>query len=165
MNEEMKERSGSFICATMTYDREDYRKMADCILMRHGKTIPAGHVELVLDKVTSPLVLHLLLLRLLTLSKTDFDAIRRMGDGIDAIHRYLQQVIENSPSDPMCLTKDFLLSAMRNGADAHFASLLLGLLAYCEDGLREEDLRGLCHANKTKWVELHYQEFLELYGY
>lgn len=165
MTPELREKERSFTLAAIGYDREDYRRMAGCILSEYAKSLSDSLVAAVLDKTETPLQLHLLLLRLLNLSKDDFDAINKAGGGIGAINAYLSRVIADSPADTSALVLSYLSVLLSESANLYFYSMILNLLAFSGTGMYEDDIRRAFEIATQPWVELDYLDFLSRFGF
>ena len=162
---ELNAQKESFIVKNISHSREDFRGIIRCILSQYAKSISDVHMELLLDKARTPIQLHLVLLRLLDLRASDFEAIQKLGGGIDAINEYLAQVINNSPAEIEELISEYLKTIFEEFKNPRFAMYLLNLLSCCEYGLHEDDIRALFDLSNTEWISLDYIEFLEQFGF
>ena len=165
MTHELAEHKDTFVMKEMSYDIDDYRAMVRVILEQSGKSISESHVEMLIEKVHTPLELKLLLLRLLGLNSVDFDAIRQIGDGMDAINEYLRQLISDSPDNVEEMIANYMESLIEDSRDQNWAVLILNLLAFSEYGLSEDDMRKMLEMLDTDWVSLDYLDFLERFAF
>jgi len=155
----------SFLLSSMTYDRQGLQAMTHSLLRRYGKAINDTLIEQISAKATTPLQLHVLLLRLLNLSSKDFAAIEQQGGGMTAINGYLQGLIAEASSDEGQLLEDYLRSLQEGSANPDFDLILLSLLTFTDRGLQETDLHALIANTTLQWVQLDYMEFLARYAF
>ena len=165
MNEEIKRRHASFSLSELKYTTADYEAMVRCILERYGKSISYAHIKMICEKVCTSLQLHLLLLRLVNLNSTDFEAIARDGGGIEAINAYLKKVIAESPNTAEELVAHYLIDLIKETKNNAFILQLLKLLTFCESGFQEDDLRVLVEMSSIRWVEIGFLDFFERFGF
>ena len=163
--EEIEARKGSLLCEQIAYETEDYRQMANRILEKNGKQINPACIEAVLRKIQTPLQLQLLLMRLMRLDTDDFREIQKSGGGIEEINRYLQKVIDDSPTETDELVAVTLRDLLEDRENPTFFLLLFHMLSVCRYGLREDDVQPLFELAGQKWTELEYLEFLEQYAF
>lgn len=86
--------------------------------------------------------LRLLMQRLLLLSRSDYEKIKKSGDGIEAISRYLQEVISAAPNH----TADFIseqLTSLEAEIGQGFVKAVLAVLAELPYGISRGDLQGV----------------------
>ena len=162
---EIEERKESLTFAQIVYGMEDYRQMANHILKKNGKQINRACIEAVLKKIQNPLQLQFLLMRLMRLDTEDFRTIQKSGGGIDDINRYLQKVIDDSPTETGELVAATLHALLKDYEDPTFFLMFFHILSLCEYGLRGEDMQPLFDLAGKKWTELEYMEFLEQFAF
>lgn len=157
---EITQSEKSFSLTQMQYDHAALQAMAQRILQKNGKSLNVALLEQISQKVSTPLHLQLLLLRLMNLGTSDFDAIQRSGGGMDAINAYLGSLIRNCPEDMASMIALQLQTLLDQSASRNLSALLLALLGFSEYGLQEIDLQKLCFMMDQPWVELDYLDFL-----
>ena len=165
MTDKIEEKRNSLIISQIPYDRDDYRKMAECILNRGGKSLAPSLIEAVLDKTQTALQLQLHIVEMLDLDFDDFTAIQEIGNGMDAINTYLKQVIDDSPEDideGIILYLDRLIHESKNPM---FHVFMINLLACCEYGIHEDDIREMYEYGGMDFIELDYLDFLERFAF
>ena len=101
----------------------------------------------------------------MNLRSSDFDAIQKLGGGIEAINAYLLQVIDESPADFEELVSEYLKGLLDEYSNPPFAVCLLSFLAYCEHGLQEDDIHELFRMCNVQWISIDYVEFLEQFSF
>lgn len=165
MTDKIEERKNSLALSKIPYDRDDYRKMAECMLSKGGKSLAPYLIEAILDKTHTALHLQLHIVGMLDLDFDDFSAIQQIGSGMDAINTYLKQVIDDSPEavdDGIILYLDRLIHESKNPM---FHVFMINLLACCEYGVHEDDVRAMYEFGKMNFTELDYLDFLERFAF
>ncbi|MBE6944301.1 MAG: DUF4062 domain-containing protein [Ruminococcaceae bacterium] len=163
--QEIADHKESLHISHIQYTIDDYRQMANRILEKNGKQINSTCIELAITKIQTPLQLQLLLMRLIRLDAKDFALIQQSGGGIDQINSHLTKIIESSPTETGGLVAVYLQELLGERKDPVFYLFLLNLLAFCEYGLQEDDLRALFDLANQQWTELEYVDFLERYTF
>ena len=163
--QEIADRKESLRLSRLDYTAEDYRMMAQHILDKNAKQLNPDCIALALTKIQTPLQLQLLLMRLMRLDAKDFASIQQSGGGMERINAYLKKVIEDSPTETEGLVAAYLKELLGDGERPAFCMYLLSLLAFCEYGLQEDDLRALFELANQRWTELEYVDFLERYAF
>lgn len=101
-------------------------------------------IQAILAKPASdtPLYLSLLVQRLLMMNKEDFDAIRKLGEGMSAITEYQKQLVAACPNELSNMSVELLrVTGQRiNGPMVASVAQLIGITRY---GLRQQDLAAL----------------------
>ncbi len=161
----LKEVSKSFKFSLMEYEKADYRAMAERLLQRHGKALNDQLLEQLVEHTVSPLQLNVLLLRLLNLNASDFDAINQAGGGMDAINAYLQQVIENSSADLPQMIGNLMRTLLEQCPNPEFEMVVLSFIAFSEFGLPESDLEKMVEMSDQNWVQLDYLDLLARFSF
>ena len=165
MTDALEGRRNSLILRQISYDREDYRRMAECILDKNGKSLNPSLIEAVLDKSHTPLQLQLNVVKLLNLDQSDFDRIQELGGGMDAINSYLREIIEASQDRLDYAILEYLEKLISESENPEFQVFLIGLLTFCEYGVGEEDMHAIFELLEVGWVELDYLDFLERFSF
>lgn len=164
-SEKITESRQSFRLSNLVYDRRGLEGMANSLLKQHGKTVNSALILQLCQKVTTPLQLNVLLLRLINLNSSDFAAIEKRGGGIVAINLYLQDLIDRASSDEERLLADYLMTLLDGSSVADFALMVLSFLVFSDRGLSETDLQNLIGVTQLSWVQMDYMEFLEQYAF
>ena len=91
---------------------EDNEKilLINAIAKSRHKEISKQVINKIIQKEDSdnPLYLSLIVERLLMLDHEDFQNIRHLGDGMDAINKYMSQIVDQSGNDLVSISKDIL---------------------------------------------------------
>ncbi|MDL2273024.1 DUF4062 domain-containing protein [Oscillospiraceae bacterium OttesenSCG-928-G22] len=132
---------------------EDVREIAVSIASDYHKTFDARVIEAILEKrdldgemaARNPLYLTLLVQDLVMMDRYEHRIIEAyVAEGmpaVDAISRYMTELIESSPGTPEAKFSDIVFRAERLvGRD--FVRVALSLVAESRTGLREADLEG-----------------------
>ena len=102
---------------------------------------------------------HFLIQRLCMFSRKDYDQIRQLGGGMDAISLYQSQVIEQCP-DSLPEMANMLLhhgACQFDNPDIYEAMIYL---AVAHLGLRESDLKALLLRDGKKWNDLDFASYI-----
>lgn len=165
MTEKIEGRKSSLILREIVYDRDDYFGIAKCILDKNAKSLNPSLIEAVIDKSYTPLQIHLNIVRLLNLKQSDFDRIQELGGGMDAINSYLREIIDASQDRVDYAILEYLEQLITESENPKFQVFLIGLIAFCEYGVGEEDLHAMFDLIEIDWVELDYLDFLERFSF
>lgn len=157
--------ANSFKFRLIEYEKADYLAMAQRLLQQQGKKINDELLEQMVQHTTSPLQLRAMLLRLLNLNASDFEQINSQGGGIDAINAHLRKIIENTSSDLPGVIGALLQAFLGESPDPRFAVMLLGLIAFSDFGLPEDDLEKIMDQDGHRWVQLDYLDFLARFAF
>ena len=132
-------------CKTLKPIAEDEKRLIIAgMLEEKNRELSAPVIQAILDKpaANTPLYLSLLVQRLLLMNKEDFDAIRKLGDGMDAITAYQKKLVDACPDSLSDMSVELLrVTGQRiNGPMIEAVAQLIGLSRH---GLRLQDLATL----------------------
>lgn len=139
------------------------RTMISGILASMGKelSLPVTEAILAKEQAANPLYLYLACARLTLMNAEDFQAIREMGDGMEAITARHLKVIAALPEDLDGLSAA-LAAAVGERFQAGFAGAAFRYLALSRHGLRLSDLERLLRLEGISFSQL---EFAQLVNY
>lgn len=123
---------------------QDKRHVIQGILETHNRELSAQVTDamVLLPGSDNPLYLSFLVQRLMMMNKQDFDAIRRQGDGMDAITHHQLAVLQTCPQQLDAMSVELMDTAAAR-IDSAMVLPALNFLALSPHGLRSTDLAAL----------------------
>ena len=114
------------------------------ILRDAGRELDDTVIEAIIYRKSSdsPFYMGMLIMRLLMLRGSDFEAIRSLGDGMENISRYQRQIVEAFPDS----LDDAILELIRAASErigGRMAEKAVAYIAMSRNGLRQEELMSL----------------------
>lgn len=136
---------------------EESRAMIESHLRYRNKSLAPAVVDKMMRmvEIRRPFCIDILIQRLTMFNKNDFDVIREYGNDMDAINRYLLEVIDGLPTTVGSLSVE-VIGAASSRIDDDFMERLLTLLAASRRGLRETDLEAIFRAWDWPWDALSF---------
>lgn len=126
------------------FEQGEKEDMIRAILSAHHRELsePVVSAMASLQQSENPLYVSLLIQRMLMMDRQDFDRIRSLGDGMDAITAYQLELLKSCPEelDRLCV---MLLNVAGERINPRLVSRASKFLALSRYGLRLEDLQGL----------------------
>ncbi|MBR4863590.1 MAG: DUF4062 domain-containing protein [Oscillospiraceae bacterium] len=102
---------------------------------------------------------HFLIQRLCMFSRKDYDQIRQLGGGMDAISLYQSQIIEQCPDSIPEMANMLLHHGACQFDNPDFYEAMI-YLAVAHRGLRESDLKALLLRDGKKWNDLDFASYI-----
>lgn len=139
-------------------ERED---MIRAILSAHHRELsePVVSAMAALLQSDNPLYVSLLIQRMLLMNRQDFDRIRSLGDGMDAITAHQLELLGSCPEElsRLCVT---LLDVAGERINPDLVSQTAKFLALSHRGLRLEDLQGLLGSDFNMLDFAHFMTYM-----
>lgn len=108
---------------------------------------------------SNPLFLSLLLQRLFAMRQEDFQTAETMGNGMDGLHRYMEQIIEETPQD-ICEVATSLFYKVGHMFQSEFFETVANLIAFSRNGLTESEIREIMAMQGLGFSSIQFQEIL-----
>lgn len=126
------------------FGQTEKEEMICAILNAHHRELSKAVISAMaaLPQSDNPLYISMLIQRMLLMDRRDFDRIRELGDGMDAIIAHQLELLNACPKqlNPMCA---MVLEVAGTRINPRLISCAAKFLALSRRGLRQEDLQGL----------------------
>ena len=141
-------------------DKEERINLVKSILKTKHKELPKEIINLIVSKDSggNPLYLSLIIERLLILDHEDFQNIRNMGDGMEAISRYMSSIVEESGDDIKDISKE-LLKELVGRINPDLIPLLIRMTTYTDFRIENCNLIRFFKKNNLPFNEVDYSLF------
>ena len=128
---------------------------------KRGKRLDDEIVNGILDKAESrnPLYLSIMLQRFFMMDSAEFAEAENMGEGMEGIHRYMEQLLSKMPDDKREMVR-FLLQAIQRKFDEKEFTILLKLIASSLKGLTEKELENILRADQKDFSQIRFQRIV-----
>ena len=148
--------------ASYVNDNDEKENIIKAIAASRHKEISKPVISAILSKNASnvPLYLSLIVERLLMLDHEDFQNIRNLGDGMEAINKYMLQIVNNSGNDIKEISKD-LLKEIIERTNPQMAIKLMAITSL-KHHLNKNAIEQLFNYYKWPFNDLDYSLFRRL---
>lgn len=127
------------------------------LVKRKHKELPVEVIKHISKKQDSHLVLYnkLIVDRLLLLDSQDFSNIRKLGDGMDNINKYMIEIIDNLADDVDSIIQELVKEASER-INKEFVYRLCGVLIYSSIGLTKFEIMDIFKFNNWEFNQLDF---------
>ena len=145
------------------FDKEDLEGVIDVLCQKKNKELSKKvKNEIVkIDAATNPLYLSLLVERLCMLDEEDFNKIRALGDGMEAIDKYLIDIVNKSGSNLKEITRN-LLNELIERINPLFIKRLIKIFTH-KNVLNQYAIEKLFIHKNYEFSELEYTLFVKTF--
>ena len=142
-------------------EKEERIKLVHAILKSKHKELPKEVINLIVSKENggNPLYLSLIIERLLILDHEDFQNIRNMGDGMEAISTYMSLIVKQSGDDIKNISKE-LLKELVERINPTLVPLFIRMVSYYKYHLDYEDMVKFFTKMNYPFNEIDYSLFV-----
>ena len=128
---------------------------------KRGKRLDDEIVNGILNKAESrnPLYLSIMLQRFFMMDSAEFAEAENMGQGMEGIHRYMEQLLSKMPDDKREMVR-FLLNAIQRKFDEKEFTILLKLIASSLKGLTETELENILKTDQKDFSQIRFQRIV-----
>lgn len=156
---------GSFTYKLKPLNRDERKEFINNNLALAGKSLPADAEKNLTDKKagSSPAWLKNACEILVDMDEADFEAVRKMGDGIEAIDKVLTDKISNMPEDTGKLVCNKILRFAHN-LNKDFLTYICQMLSITEYGVSQKLLEEIANDNGINWSSLDFEVFVSKFS-
>lgn len=142
-------------------EQEERTNLVHAILKSKHKELPKEVIDLIASKESggNPLYLSLIIERLLILDHEDFQNIRNMGDGMEAISKYMSLIVKESGDNIRNISKE-LLKELVERINPALVPLFIRMVSYEKFHLDYKDTSKFFKKMNYPFNEVDYSLFI-----